>query len=54
MKCPIKKLESECIQEECPFYRYGPNLCGLDLAAEAIEHIAQELSIFNIKFDSMF
>ena len=27
MKCPIKKLESECIQKECPLYFV--NSCGL-------------------------
>lgn len=21
MKCPIKKLEAECIKEECPFFK---------------------------------
>lgn len=27
MKCPIKRLESECIQKECPLY--FTNSCGL-------------------------
>lgn len=27
MKCPIKKLESDCIEKECPLY--FTNSCGL-------------------------
>lgn len=44
MKCPIKKLEAECIEKECPFYRSGPCRCGLESAADALENIATELS----------
>ena len=55
MKCPIKKLEDECIAAECPFFCNGS--CGLGgLAFElsgAAESIQDELRDLNIKMTSM-
>ena len=54
MKCPIKKLEADCIEEECPYWKSGCKRCGLDAAAEALEDIAQALSEINITYDGRF
>lgn len=55
MKCPIKKLEDECIAAECPFFCNGS--CGLhDLVLElggAAESIQDELQDLNIKMTSI-
>lgn len=48
MKCPIKKLESECIQEECPYWKPVRKRCGMDMALEALDDIAQALYDFNV------
>lgn len=41
MKCPIKKLESDCIQDECPFYRENGSRCGYAATYFAVEVIAE-------------
>ena len=54
MKCPIKNLESECIQKECPYWKPPCERCGLDLALEALGDIAQALSDINVTYDGRF
>lgn len=55
MKCPIKKLEDECIAAECPFFCNGS--CDLDglvfKLSGAAESIQDELRDLNIKMTSM-
>ena len=41
MKCPIKKLESDCIQGECPLFRETGMRCGYAAALFAVEEIAE-------------
>ena len=40
MKCPIKKLESDCIEGECPLYRENGLRCGYAATYFAVEVIA--------------
>lgn len=55
MKCPIKKLEDECIAAECPLFFHGS--CGLcDLVfqlSSTAESIQDELTDLNINLTSM-
>lgn len=41
MKCPIKKLESDCIEGECPLYRENGSRCGYAATYFAVEVIAE-------------
>lgn len=55
MKCPIKNLESECIEQECPLYFV--NSCGLrsllhDLSC-ASDSMSDSLSDINDKLGVM-
>ena len=56
MKCPIKKLEDECIAAECPFFCNGS--CDLDglvfKLSGAAESIQDELQDLNIKMTSIW
>ena len=55
MKCPIKKLEDECMAAECPLFCHGS--CGLcDLVfqlSSTAESIQDELTDLNINLTSM-
>lgn len=51
MKCPIKKLESDCIEKECPLYREGPKRCGVALAAESLECIAASVELISLTLE---
>lgn len=51
MKCPIKNLESDCIETECPFYKEKAKRCGYVAAAEALEDIAENLSVINLTLE---
>lgn len=51
MKCPIKKLEAECIEEECPLYWVGPKRCGLDKAIESLEDIYTSVELISMTLE---
>lgn len=51
MKCPIKKLESDCIQEECPLY--FPNSCGLSSFLIDVGAIESDLESIENKIDRL-
>ena len=51
MKCPIKKLESDCIEKECPLYdRSG---CGLAIAAKSINQLEDQLDSLGDIIDNL-
>jgi hypothetical protein len=50
MKCPIKNLESECIQKECPFYGSG---CGLADIVQSINQLEDQLDSLGDKIDNL-
>lgn len=55
MKCPIKRLESECIQKECPLY--FTNSCGLsslvfDLSC-AVDSVSDSVSNIEDKLEEI-
>lgn len=48
MKCPIKDLESECIEKECPLYFQG---CGLSSLVTDIGSISDFISNIDDQLD---
>lgn len=51
MKCPIKRLESDCIKKECPLYIRSD--CGLASAAKSIDQLEDQLDSLGDKIDNL-
>lgn len=50
MKCPIKKFECECIENECPIYF---RVCGLSSLVNDIGTISDFVSNIDDKLDTI-
>lgn len=51
MKCPIKKLESDCIEKECPLYQNKS--CGVSAFIIDVGTIAPALECIENKIDDL-